>query len=128
MEKINFQDYPSTDTPINSTNLNTLQNNVETELEKLNLMFKIQTFDGSAYSVPANNGQYTFTISITVPTGYKILCTQHYYVSGGASGYACLGPCRFNENVFSLSVVNPTSVARSWTPYVSVVFVKENLY
>lgn len=32
MEKISFQDYPSTDTPINSTNLNDLQDNVENEI------------------------------------------------------------------------------------------------
>lgn len=35
MEKINFQDYPSTDTPINSTNLNGLQDNVEADIGDL---------------------------------------------------------------------------------------------
>lgn len=33
MEKITFEDYPSTNTPINSTNLNTLQDNVEAEFD-----------------------------------------------------------------------------------------------
>ena len=32
MEKINFQDLPSTDTPINSTNLNQMQANIEEEI------------------------------------------------------------------------------------------------
>lgn len=31
MEKINFQDLPSTSTPVNATNLNAVQTNVETE-------------------------------------------------------------------------------------------------
>lgn len=31
MEKINFQDYPNTTTPVNSTNLNLVQTNVENE-------------------------------------------------------------------------------------------------
>lgn len=32
MEKINFQDLPNTDTPINSTNLNLLQTNAENSI------------------------------------------------------------------------------------------------
>ena len=36
MEKINFQDLPSTDTPIDSTNLNLLQTNVEAAINELN--------------------------------------------------------------------------------------------
>ena len=36
MEKINFEDLPSTDTPIDSTNLNLLQANVENAIQKSN--------------------------------------------------------------------------------------------
>lgn len=32
MEKINFQDYPNTTTPVNATNLNAIQNNAETSI------------------------------------------------------------------------------------------------
>ena len=35
MEKINFNDLPNTDTPINSSNLNQLQTNVENEINGL---------------------------------------------------------------------------------------------
>lgn len=33
MEKINFEDLPSTETPINSSNLNKMQQNIETEFK-----------------------------------------------------------------------------------------------
>lgn len=36
MEKINFEDLPSKNTPINATNLNQIQTNVENEFEKTN--------------------------------------------------------------------------------------------
>lgn len=35
MQKINFQNYPNTSTPINSTNLNQLQTNIENEIGDL---------------------------------------------------------------------------------------------
>lgn len=35
MQKINFQDYPNTTTPINATNLNQLQTNVENSINNL---------------------------------------------------------------------------------------------
>lgn len=35
MEKINFQNLPSTETPINSTNLNQMQTNIENAINKL---------------------------------------------------------------------------------------------
>ena len=42
MEKITFKDLPSTDTPINSTNLNLLQTNTENAInEVLNLVYPI---------------------------------------------------------------------------------------
>lgn len=36
MEKINFENYPSTNSPINATNLNLLQDNVENDIGLLN--------------------------------------------------------------------------------------------
>lgn len=43
MEKINFNDLPNTDTPINSSNLNQLQTNVENEINVLNNKFDYST-------------------------------------------------------------------------------------
>lgn len=37
MQKINFQNLPNTTTPINATNLNQLQTNVETDIDNTNL-------------------------------------------------------------------------------------------
>lgn len=44
MEKINFENYPSTQTPINGTNLNLLQNNVE---DDIGLLSNLNTTDKS---------------------------------------------------------------------------------
>lgn len=43
MEKINFNDLPSTDTPINSSNLNQLQTNVENEINFIDNKFNYST-------------------------------------------------------------------------------------
>lgn len=45
MEKINFQDYPSTDTPVNSTNLNDLQDNIEADIGTLSELETITKTD-----------------------------------------------------------------------------------
>lgn len=37
MEKINFEDLPSTDTPVNADNLNSLQDNIEKAIENYSL-------------------------------------------------------------------------------------------
>lgn len=53
MQKINFENYPSTNSPINATNLNTIQTNVENEflVEDDKIYYK----DGDTFS-PINNG------------------------------------------------------------------------
>lgn len=43
MEKIIFEDLPSTNTPINSTNLNQLQDNIENNINSLSLKFQTIT-------------------------------------------------------------------------------------
>lgn len=57
MEKINFQDLPSTDTPIDSTNLNLLQTNVETEINSIaSKLFPV----GSIYTSVNNTNPSSF--------------------------------------------------------------------
>lgn len=52
MEKINFQNYPNTTTPINSTNLNQIQTNIENEINTL-----IETgSSGNNYYIKFSNG------------------------------------------------------------------------
>lgn len=55
MQKINFQNLPSTTTPINATNLNQLQTNVENAIKESDPVGTIKMFAGS-----------------TAPTGYLI--------------------------------------------------------
>lgn len=64
MEKINFQDYPSTDTPVNATNLNLLQTNAETEINstKSNLETKITELDNDLQSQINSIGTKIFPV------------------------------------------------------------------
>ena len=71
MEKINFENYPSTQTPINGTNLNLLQNNVE---DDIGLLSNLNTTDKSNL-VNAINESNNKTIS-------KILYEYEYGATG----------------------------------------------
>jgi hypothetical protein len=93
MEKINFNDLPSTDTPINSSNLNQLQKNVENAINGI-----------------IESGKWTPTIGVldeTAPTvtyeiqrGYYIKIGRMVYVEfkirgkitslNGTNNYACI--------------------------------------
>lgn len=64
MEKINFQDLPSTSTPLNSTNLNQMQANMEDAIIPIKLVTISDTAPGSAttgdmYYNTADNKVYT---------------------------------------------------------------------
>lgn len=95
MEKIKFQDYPSTETPLNAENLNTMQDNIENAFEAVDYTsqctFMNCTFKGGAiYKI----GRVVFvqifikaTVTkewgeiIKIPDALKPLVT----VSGGAT-------------------------------------------
>lgn len=72
MQKINFQDLPSTTTPINATNLNAIQTNAETEINKA-----IKTNDASilASVTPIN-------ITPTAGSNYAPYGNSFYYKIG----------------------------------------------
>ena len=95
MEKINFQDYPSTDTPINSTNLNTLQNNVENEINKISSYSTTETIVGKWIN---NKSIYRKVI-----TGNSISSD----VNTGITGY---------EDIIDMKVFLKQSNATSWRP------------
>lgn len=54
MQKINFKNLPSTDTPINATNLNLMQDNIESAIEDVE--DTIPTIENSLDSDSATNG------------------------------------------------------------------------
>lgn len=95
MDKINFQDYPSTDTPINSTNLNTLQNNVESEINKISSYSTTETIVGKWIN---NKSIYRKVI-----TGNSISSD----VNTGITGY---------EDIIDMKVFLKQSNATSWRP------------
>ena len=71
MKKIPFKDLPSTDTPIDSANLNLLQDNVEDAINEVK--DDIIYVEYSTTYGPANQANYSnrFTINTSVPSGYK---------------------------------------------------------
>ena len=69
MDKINFQDLPSTETPINSTNLNQIQDNVDSAKVETTTTVTTTNTDLNDY---IQEGRYVFTGSVTptnIPTG-----------------------------------------------------------
>lgn len=74
MEKINFQDLPSTSTPLNSTNLNQMQDNMEDAIIPIKLISISESAPGSAttgdmYYNTTDNKVYTATGTNTWDSG-----------------------------------------------------------
>lgn len=74
MEKINFQDLPSTSTPLNSTNLNQMQDNMEDAIIPIKLVTISESAPSSAttgdmYYNTTDNKVYTATGTNTWDTG-----------------------------------------------------------
>lgn len=65
MQKINFENYPSTNSPINATNLNQIQTNVETEFNKNDSL-------RSARTIRSNENNITLTISSAWGDGVNV--------------------------------------------------------
>lgn len=70
MKKIPFKDLPSTDTPIDSANLNLLQTNIE---NAINENIKVVEYKQS-YTVTSGQGTTgRFIITTSVPSGYELI-------------------------------------------------------
>ena len=90
MKKINFVNKPNTDTPINDTNLNKMQDNIEAELNNIIQSInksKTITFNGEwIYAVNPNGGNTRIRIPIFNPTGTSPTLTNfsgHFFDGGG---------------------------------------------
>ena len=71
MQKINFENKPSTNSPINGTNLNLLQDNVEDAIDEVSddIIYVEYTQNYSITTGAGTRSRVTFQTS--VPTGYE---------------------------------------------------------
>ena len=71
MQKINFENKPSTNSPINGTNLNLLQDNVEDAIDEVSddIIYVEYTQNYSINTGAGTRSRVTFQTS--VPTGYE---------------------------------------------------------
>lgn len=71
MQKINFENKPSTNSPINGTNLNLLQDNVEDAIDEVSDDI-IYVEYAQNYSITTGTGTRSrVTFQTSVPTGYE---------------------------------------------------------
>ena len=72
MEKINFENKPSTNTPINATNLNTLQNNIENAINEYLPITLFENESGLTGNITLNDNvsNYSFIEIIYGCDGY----------------------------------------------------------
>lgn len=83
MEKINFKDLPSTDTPIDSTNLNLLQTNVE---NAINGKILFEGKENGDIQLNENIENFSKIDIVTLKSGENLLKTFSFYAP--ISGYA----------------------------------------
>ena len=112
MEKINFKDLPSTETPIDSTNLNNLQDNVENAINEVKIndtgwipltLINNWAIHGSQWQQPSyrkvNNevfvrglisGGIANSVCANLPSGYRPRKTTYFIVASGSMNLAKL--------------------------------------
>ena len=116
MQKINFQDYPNTTTPVNATNLNAIQSNAETSINevdtKITTATTIEDFTSKVTfnESVANNTKFikmgkvvyvlfqgegkthsNNTTLCTIPSGYRPSNQTYAVFSKNASAYGVIG-------------------------------------
>lgn len=86
MDKINFQNLPGTETPINADNLNKLQDNVESAINEIDDKVKNRGVikAGETYSYPIN--YFCGLIFVWVDTSYCLY--TRIYAFGGSNKWA----------------------------------------
>lgn len=133
MQKITFENLPSTNTPLNANNLNTLQDNVENAIDSLisNTYGTSQTegysqeyINGLSNIEQVNPANYitissSFTLASGSPKAYKYgnLVFFCYDITGGTinNGQTVLGNCtnKLVETLYgSARIINSSQVAQ----------------
>lgn len=117
MNKINWENLPSTATPINAENLNAMQDNIEEAIEELIIS------EDKTISVSAVANQYKYAEkSITVPAGYKLLSASiidNGYISQEIASIISLTNSRVVVNVYG---ANTTTI----NVKVRILYIKDN--
>lgn len=133
MTKINFQDLPNTTTPLNASNLNTLQTNVEDAI-KSNITTSSERatneyVDGQRVYVKRidlgafpNNTSKTVTHGITNP---KIVRSVIVANNGSGTYQDMAHRPNFNSYITTTAIVfNPSADYSSWTGYADLYYTK----
>ena len=83
MQKINFQDLPSTNTPLNSTNLNGMQTNIENAIEIQRAVVTVTTAiaENTNYTIPVYYNVGSNDLEI-IYMGEKLVKGTHYIEVG----------------------------------------------
>ena len=146
MEKINFNDLPSTDTPINSSNLNQLQTNVENEINVVNKKFNYSTseqrigtwIDGKdLFRRVYNCGKLTNAGTTTVSTGlsnvnYIDMSGVAIYIGVGSTGWPYKMSTGSSPTVVGVDIledkirVQAVADLSAYTGYVTILYTKNN--
>ena len=104
MEKITFEDYPNTTTPINSTNLNNLQDNVETEINTLTEknIITIKTTDNISQNVSTTWADYQISLNSTLSSvGSKLTLSNGGIKIGSGVHHVKVAGCVFEKGISS---------------------------
>ena len=127
MEKINFNDLPNTDTPINSSNLNQLQTNVENGINVVNNKFNYSTeeqvigtwIDGK----PIYRKVVTFETSdnCNITHAHNIVNADKLWINEGASFVYVNDPVNWKQEVVGLNwYYSDNEWTRAWLNFSAI--------
>lgn len=123
MQKINFQNLPSTTTPVNASNLNTMQSNIESDINSRasRITFSISSNSSKTLTFPDSGMATLFTGKGTL--GEANNCTLIFtYGAGGTARYKTknlengAGHITFtigNENTRQITIANSSTSSYS---------------
>lgn len=111
----NWQNLPSTNTPLNATNLNKM----ETEMKKNDEAVIYREIELSELSIAAGATTYT-TFTIPSVSGYTCIAVNHWYSSGASNAYCVMSATTGGY----LTVYNGGSSAASPTIRLRAIYIK----
>lgn len=148
--KVGWEDLPSTNTPLNVTNLDHMDDGIAAALTDENVKNLQTTSASDTYScnyinnefnnfltittesitlgtINAQAGKYDQTSAITIPTGYTPVGIMGYSISGGSSASINLSRLFIDNGNITYSAYNSAtsgSSASTTALYVNILFIK----